>query len=81
MFCLGGSLGSALGAFGWSIARWDGVYGIACFMLLVALVFYVLHSKRIWQWRASALCLKDLSLRPKDGEAARCDPIPVLENE
>lgn len=81
MFCLGGSLGSALGAFGWSIARWDGVYGIACFMLLVALVFYVLHSKRIRQWRASALCLKDLPLRPKDGEAARCDPIPVLENE
>jgi predicted MFS family arabinose efflux permease len=55
MFCLGGALGSALGAFGWSIAKWDGVYGIACFMLLVALGFYVLHGKRIRQWRASPM--------------------------
>jgi predicted MFS family arabinose efflux permease len=54
MFCLGGSLGSVLGAFGWSIARWNGVYGIACFMLLVALGFYVLHGKRIRRWRASS---------------------------
>ena len=55
MFCLGGSLGSVLGAFGWSIARWNGVYGIACFMLLVALGFYVLHGKRIRRWRASTM--------------------------
>ena len=55
MFCLGGSLGSVLGAFSWSIARWNGVYGIACFMLLVALGFYILHGKRIRQWRASSM--------------------------
>lgn len=55
MFCLGGSLGAVLGAFGWSIARWNGVYGIACFMLLVALGFYVLHGKRIRQWKASPM--------------------------
>jgi predicted MFS family arabinose efflux permease len=55
MFCLGGSLGAVLGVLGWSIARWDGVYGIACFMLLVALGFYVLHGKRIRRWRASQM--------------------------
>jgi predicted MFS family arabinose efflux permease len=55
MFCLGGSLGSMLGVLGWSIARWNGVYGIACFMLLVALVFYVLHGKRIRRWRANPM--------------------------
>jgi|GEM_PF-131189 len=51
MFSLGGSLGSMLGIFGWSVAKWNGVCGIACLMLIVALGFYILNSKRIQQWR------------------------------
>jgi predicted MFS family arabinose efflux permease len=50
-FCMGGSLGSALGTFSWSIARHNGVYGSACLMLIIALGFYALHTRRIRQWR------------------------------
>jgi predicted MFS family arabinose efflux permease len=50
-FCTGGSLGSALGTFSWSIAKHNGVYGTACLTLIVALGFYALHSKRIRRWR------------------------------
>ncbi len=49
--CIGGSLGSALGTLGWRIANQNGVYGTACLMLTLALVFYTLHGKRIRQWR------------------------------
>ena len=57
LFSIGGSLGSLLGAFGWSIARWNGVYGIACFMLVVALACYAFYQRsalsrfyvRLWQ--------------------------------
>ncbi len=51
LFCIGGAFGSALGTLGWRIANQNGVYGTACCMLLVALGFYALHSKRIRQWR------------------------------
>ena len=51
MFFLGGSLGTLLGTFGWSVAKWNGVCGAACFLLIVALGFYILHSKRIRQWK------------------------------
>jgi predicted MFS family arabinose efflux permease len=51
LICIGGSLGSALGTLGWRVAKQNGVYGTTCSMLIVALVFYALHSKRIRQWR------------------------------
>jgi predicted MFS family arabinose efflux permease len=51
MFFLGGSLGTLLGTFGWSIAKWNGVCGIACFLLILAVGFYILNSKHIRQWK------------------------------
>ncbi|HEX3642628.1 MAG TPA: MFS transporter, partial [Ktedonobacteraceae bacterium] len=33
MFTIGGSLGSILGAFGWSIAKWNGVCSMGCLLL------------------------------------------------
>ncbi len=51
LFCIGGSLGSALGTFSWSIAGHNGMYGTTCLMLIVALSFYALHGKRIREWR------------------------------
>jgi predicted MFS family arabinose efflux permease len=50
-YCMGGALGSALGTFSWTIAGRNGVYGSACGMLIVAVSFYVLHSKRMRQWK------------------------------
>ena len=50
---LGGSLGTSLGTFGWSVAKWNGVCGIACFLLVIAIGFYILNSKRIRQDRQS----------------------------
>jgi len=47
LFCIGGSLGSLLGAFSWSIARWNGIYSIACFMLVAALGFYAFYQRSI----------------------------------
>ena len=51
MYFIGGSLGSLLGTLGWSIAKWNGVCGAACFLLIVALVFYILNSKRMRHWK------------------------------
>jgi predicted MFS family arabinose efflux permease len=51
LLSMGGSLGSALGTFSWSIAGRNGMYGTACLMLIAALSFYALHGKRIRQWR------------------------------
>jgi hypothetical protein len=53
MFTIGGSFGSMLGAFGWSIAKWNGVCSMGCLLLIVALGFYALNGKRIQQWRES----------------------------
>jgi len=53
MMAIGGSLGSMLGVFGWSIGKWNGVCAVACLMLVVALGFYSLNGKRIRQWRKS----------------------------
>ena len=52
-FFIGGSLGSLLGTFGWSIAKWNGVCGIACLMLIAALAFYIFNGKRLRQQRAN----------------------------
>jgi predicted MFS family arabinose efflux permease len=53
MFSIGTSLGCVIGTFAWSIAKWNGVCSTACLLLTVALGFYVLHSKRIRQWKQS----------------------------
>jgi predicted MFS family arabinose efflux permease len=49
---LGGALGSSLGTWGWSLAGWNGVCGVGSIMLLVALMVYIINSKRAWMQRA-----------------------------
>ena len=39
LFFIGGSLGSMLGTFGWSVAKWNGVSAITCALLLLALTY------------------------------------------
>jgi len=51
MFFLGGSLGSLLGTFGWSVAKWNGVCAVACFLLIVGLGFYILNGRHIRRWK------------------------------
>ncbi|QBD83536.1 MFS transporter [Ktedonosporobacter rubrisoli] len=45
-FFVGGSLGSVLGSYGWSIAGWTGVCLVGGAMLLTALIVYGLNSWR-----------------------------------
>ncbi|MBO0782657.1 MAG: MFS transporter [Ktedonobacteraceae bacterium] len=45
---IGGSLGSFLGTWGWSLAGWNGVCGVGVIMLVAALVVYAINSKRAW---------------------------------
>jgi predicted MFS family arabinose efflux permease len=45
-YFIGGSLGSMLGAYSWSIARWAGVCTVGTLMLVTALVVYVLRGRR-----------------------------------
>ncbi|GCE46775.1 putative MFS family arabinose efflux permease [Thermosporothrix hazakensis] len=45
-YFVGGSIGSALGAFGWSFAKWNGVCLIACILLVLALLLYGVNSLR-----------------------------------
>ncbi len=45
-YFVGGSLGSALGAYGWSVARWSGVCIAGLIMLGVALAYYAIRSLR-----------------------------------
>lgn len=45
-YFIGGSLGSILGAYGWSIARWNGVCFVGILMVVAALGVYVLGSRR-----------------------------------
>src|SRR5579884_2468584 len=40
-YFVGGSLGSLLGAYGWSIGRWNGVCMVGLLMLAAALVVYI----------------------------------------
>lgn len=46
IYFLGGSLGSTLGAYGWSVAGWNGVCFVGVAMLLVALIVYAWGSLR-----------------------------------
>jgi predicted MFS family arabinose efflux permease len=41
MYVAGGSLGSALGAYGWSVARWNGVCAAGLTLSLVALAVHL----------------------------------------
>ena len=45
-YFIGGSLGSILGAYGWSIARWNGVCLVGILMVVVALGVYATGSRR-----------------------------------
>ncbi|MDB6154744.1 MAG: major facilitator transporter, partial [Chthoniobacteraceae bacterium] len=47
MFCyfIGGGLGSYLGALCWHWARWNGVCGLACLLLLSALIVEAMHRQ------------------------------------
>ena len=45
-YFIGGSLGSMLGAYSWSIGRWAGVCIVGTVMLVDALVVYVLRGRR-----------------------------------
>jgi predicted MFS family arabinose efflux permease len=45
-YFIGGSLGSLLGAYGWSIGRWNGVCAVGILILVVALVVYAVGSLR-----------------------------------
>jgi predicted MFS family arabinose efflux permease len=44
-YYLGGALGSLFGTIGWNLARWNGVNGVACALLLIALIFYFLRFR------------------------------------
>lgn len=45
-YFIGGSLGSLLGAYGWSIGQWNGVCAAGILMLVFALVVYAVGSLR-----------------------------------
>ncbi|GLV56996.1 permease [Dictyobacter sp. S3.2.2.5] len=49
IYFVGGSIGSILGTFGWSIARWNGVCAVACLLILLALGFYALNARSMRQ--------------------------------
>ena len=46
-YFVGGSLGSLLGAYAWSIARWNGVCAVGTFLLVVALIVHTVRGKRV----------------------------------
>ncbi len=45
-YFIGGSLGSLLGAYAWSIARWNGVCAVGTLLLAVALVVHTVKGRR-----------------------------------
>jgi predicted MFS family arabinose efflux permease len=46
-YFVGGSLGTALGTYGWSVAHWTGVCIVGSAMLMIAIIVY------LWSWRRS----------------------------
>jgi predicted MFS family arabinose efflux permease len=44
-YFIGGSLGTALGTYGWSVARWNGVCAVGVFMLIVAIGWFLFSRK------------------------------------
>lgn len=59
-YFVGGSLGSALGTFSWSLAGWNGVCMLGGLLMLVALSIYLLRSRRA---RASSVPAQDAQER------------------
>ncbi|GCE15681.1 MFS transporter [Tengunoibacter tsumagoiensis] len=51
-YFIGGAAGSLLGTYGWRVAKWNGVCMIIASLLLLALVWYWISSKKIGrtQW-------------------------------
>lgn len=45
-YFIGGSLGSLLGTYGWSVAGWNGVCGAASLLMLSALAVYAIDSRK-----------------------------------
>lgn len=45
-YFIGGSLGSALGTYGWGLAKWPGVCAIGILLLVLALVVYFINGLR-----------------------------------
>ncbi len=46
-YFIGGSLGSSLGAYAWSIGRWNGVCAVGILLMVVALVVYTVRGRRV----------------------------------
>ena len=46
-YFIGGSLGSLLGAYAWSIARWNGVCAVSILLLIVASTVYIVRGRRV----------------------------------
>ncbi|HEY5004749.1 MAG TPA: MFS transporter [Ktedonobacteraceae bacterium] len=46
-YFIGGSLGTALSTYGWSVARWNGVCAVGVLMLVVAIGGYFFSRKRV----------------------------------
>ncbi len=44
-YFIGGSLGSLLGTYAWSIWRWNGVCAVGTFLLVAALIVYTLRGR------------------------------------
>ncbi len=53
-YFVGGSLGSLLGAYAWSIAHWTGVCTVGTLLLVVALAIYTLNTRRMRWLKATA---------------------------
>ena len=45
-YFIGGSVGSILGTYGWSVAKWSGVCAVGGILLAVALSIYAFNSRR-----------------------------------
>jgi predicted MFS family arabinose efflux permease len=53
LYFVGGSLGSLLGTYGWSLGHWNGVGVVGCGLMIVALGAYVLGSVKRRQRNAA----------------------------
>jgi predicted MFS family arabinose efflux permease len=53
-YFVGGSLGSLLGAYAWSIAHWTGVCTVGTLLLVIALAIYTLNTHHMRWLKATA---------------------------
>jgi predicted MFS family arabinose efflux permease len=47
LYFVGGSIGSSLGTYGWSIDGWTGVCVVACLLMVIALLVFFANGKRM----------------------------------